>query len=65
MQQNTFPRYLTPTEASEYLGLTTGTLANMRSLGTGPSFVRRGRIIRYAEADLVAYLEAGRVQVSA
>lgn len=61
----TIPRYLTPTEASDYLGLSKGTLANMRSLGTGPSYVRRGRVVRYAEGDIVAWLESGRVQVSA
>lgn len=64
MTQSTIPRYLTPVEAGDYLGLSRGTLANMRSMGTGPSYVRRGRIVRYAEGDLVAFLEAGRVQVA-
>jgi len=50
------PGYATPAEAAEYLGVARQTLANWRSLGKGPRFVRRGRLVRYAWCDLDAWL---------
>lgn len=41
-----------------YLGLKEKTLAMMRCNGTGPKFIKRGRIFYYQE-DLDAWLNAG------
>ena len=45
-------------DAARYLGISGRTLANMRSLGTGPRFVKRGKIF-YFIRDLDTWLEAG------
>jgi hypothetical protein len=47
--------------ASAYLGLSEKTLAMMRCQGTGPRFIKRGRIFYYQE-DLDAWVaQASRV----
>ena len=46
--------------ASRYLGLSEKTIAMMRSGGTGPIYIKRGRIFYYQE-DLDAWLREGRV----
>jgi excisionase family DNA binding protein len=48
--------WLTPTQAAEYLSLSEGHLANLRSEGTGPKFAKQGRVIRYSAAALDAWL---------
>lgn len=41
-------RLLTPTELAERLGVSVGTLANMRWRGGGPPYIRMsGRCVRY------------------
>lgn len=50
--------------AATYLGLNEKTLANYRSKGIGPKFVKRGRIF-YFKADLDEWLAAGRAQSTA
>lgn len=47
---------LTPDEVAKLLGLSTKTLAEWRSKGRGPDFVRLRRNIRYRLADIKAYL---------
>jgi len=44
--------------ASAYVGLSEKTLAMMRCNGTGPKFVKRGRIFYFRE-DLDSWLNAG------
>lgn len=51
---------LTHTEVAEILRVSISTLALWRSKGTGPLFVKVGNGVRYPEADLAAFLEAGR-----
>ncbi|XZG69274.1 helix-turn-helix domain-containing protein [Chitinibacteraceae bacterium HSL-7] len=46
---------LTPSQATELLGLTTSTLATMRSRGGGPPYLKRGRAIYYHIDDLVQF----------
>lgn len=49
---------LSAADAAAYLGgLSTQTMANWRSAGKGPRFVRLGARIVYRVADLDAYLE--------
>jgi Helix-turn-helix domain len=56
------PRWLDPVAAANYLGLSVRSLANMRQMRTGPAFYRVSpKIVRYAAADLDAYLAARRV----
>lgn len=50
--------------AATYLGLSVKTLAMMRCQGTGPKFVKRGRVFYYRE-DLDDWLKAGRVTSTA
>lgn len=50
--------------ASIFLGLSPKTLANHRTTGTGPAFVKRGRVWYY-EADLLAWLATGRASSTA
>ena len=49
--------------ASTYLGLSLKTLAMMRSNGTGPQFIKRGRIFYY-RSDLDEWLNRGGKSVS-
>ncbi len=51
--------------ASKYLGFSEKTLAMMRCEGTGPQFIKRGRIFYFKE-DLDAWLNAhGRAKSTA
>jgi hypothetical protein len=50
--------------ASTYTGLSRQTLANYRSRGNGPKFVKCGRIFYYKD-DLDEWLRAGRVSSTA
>lgn len=47
--------YLKPTETADRLRCTVGTLANWRSRGIGPTYVRIGRSILYPLENLIAY----------
>lgn len=49
---------ITAKAVSEYLGITTQALANMRANGRGPKFYRVGSAIRYDRADIMAWLES-------
>jgi len=48
--------YLTPNQAAEYIGLSTSTLAKMRHRGDGPRYMKVGNRVRYAVADLDAFM---------
>ena len=51
---------LTPDKAARVLGLSAKTLANFRSAGGGPLFIKlANRTIRYRHADLKAFIEQG------
>ena len=56
------PDVLNSKQAAEFLGLKLQTLAQMRCEGRGPAFCRKNRRIRYLRADLMAWLESGRVE---
>ncbi len=56
---------LDTTNAAAYLGLSTKTLAMMRCQGTGPRFIKRGRVFYYQD-DLDAWVaQAQRVTSTA
>lgn len=50
--------------AAAYLGLSAKTLAMMRCAGTGPAFVKRGRVF-YFKQDLDRWVEDGRAVTTA
>jgi len=48
-----------PKAVADYMGTTTGNLAQMRYRGTGPKFIKLGhRAIRYRWSDVEAWIEA-------
>lgn len=49
---------LTADQAAEYLAVRVQTLANWRTTGKGPAFVRIGRLIRYRLSVLDSWIEA-------
>lgn len=49
---------VSPSDAAERLGLTVGTLANLRYRGGGPAYIRVGNRIRYRLSDLATWLDA-------
>lgn len=51
---------LLPDEAGEFLGFSRSWLAKLRMTGEGPKFIKLGRKVRYARADLDAWVAAGR-----
>ena len=56
-----FDDLVTPEEAGEYLGLSPGTLSNMRGKNKGPAYYKQGGRVAYKRADLDAYIESCRV----
>lgn len=47
-----------PAALAEFLGTTTGALAQMRYRGVGPKFIKLGgKAIRYRESDVSAWLD--------
>ena len=57
--QSISPRtLLIPEQAAAYLSVKLQTLANWRSEGRGPKFVRVGKLIRYRLGALDAWIES-------
>lgn len=51
-------RHVEPAEAASFLGTTTGQLAQLRTHGGGPKFIKRGRnFVRYRLIDLIEWQE--------
>lgn len=48
---------LDPKAAAAYLGLSEWTLAEWRCIGSGPRFIKTGRLVRYAPEALQAWIE--------
>lgn len=53
-------RLLRPDEVADQLGVQPATLATWRCTGSGPSFVKVGRNVRYAPADVDAFISERR-----
>ncbi len=58
-------RYVNDVEAAKILSSSPQTLRNWRHIGRGPVYSKRGRMVRYSVADLLAFMEAGRVDPEA
>jgi hypothetical protein len=52
----------TEQQAAAMLSCCTEAMRKWRLLGRGPAYAKIGRLVRYREADLNAYLEANRIQ---
>ncbi len=48
-------------EAAAILGCSVAMLRKCRLLRRGPAYIKVGRLVRYREADLAAYLDANRI----
>ena len=48
-------------EAAPYIGLSRAYLRQARARGTGPSYIRIGRAVRYSTTDLDEFLDKHRV----
>jgi hypothetical protein len=56
---------LTEKQAALRLGCSVALLRKWRLLGKGPPYMKIGRLVRYSEGDLVAFLDAHRVETEA
>jgi excisionase family DNA binding protein len=52
--------FKTTAEAAKILGLKKGTLEVWRYQGKGPLFHKIGRLVRYSEADIEAFINGSR-----
>ncbi|SEG44261.1 DNA binding domain-containing protein, excisionase family [Thermomonospora echinospora] len=50
------PGWATTDQAAQHLGVARQTLANWRSQGRGPTWSKRGGVVRYRWADLDAWM---------
>lgn len=48
-------------QAAKSLGCSVGMMRKFRLLGCGPAFCKIGRLVRYRQADLEAFITANRV----
>ena len=55
-------RLLTPRKAAGTMGVAEQTLAQWRSQGVGPKYIRVGRLIRYSAEDIAAFLKSRTVR---
>jgi hypothetical protein len=63
MQPNTGnPNLFDETRAAERLGCSVALVRKWRLFGEGPAYVKVGRLVRYSQADIEAFLNANRVQ---
>lgn len=54
---------VSPAALAEYLGTTTGALAQMRYRGIGPKFIKLGaKAVRYSMSDVNTWLAANTMQ---
>lgn len=55
-------KLVTTTEAAEVLGVKTNTLEGWRVRGEGPPYRKIGRLVKYVESDLLAFIEGSKRQ---
>lgn len=51
-------KYMTPTEVAELLQVKPERLKRMRAAGSGPAYIKSGRLIRYHPQAVGAWLRA-------
>ena len=57
-------RLLREQQVAELLGCSAAALRKWRLNGDGPRYCKLGRLVRYSEADLLAYIEQNRVEAA-
>jgi hypothetical protein len=57
--------YVNDIEAAKIIDSSPQTLRNWRHLGRGPAYSKCGRMVRYRVADLLAFMESGRIDPEA
>ena len=55
-------RYLSDNEVAVLTGMSVQTLRNWRFEGKGPAYSKIGRSVRYAEKDIIEYMENRRIE---
>lgn len=60
MTDQVMERLVAPEDLAELLSVTTGQLAQMRYLGTGPEYVKVGTRVRYSPSDVRTWLDEQR-----
>ena len=58
-------RFVNDVEAAKILSSSPQTLRNWRHIGRGPVYSKRGRMVRYRVADLLDFMDAGRIDPEA
>ena len=58
-------RFVNDIEAAQILAVSPQTLRNYRHLGRGPSYTKRGKMVRYQIKNLLSYMEEGRIDPEA
>ena len=56
------PPVATPDETAAFLRVGRSTLAKMRLAGSGPTYLKVGRMVTYRREDVVAWIEGRRRQ---
>ncbi len=51
-------KLITTPEAAEILGVQPNTMERWRLIGEGPTYRKIGRLVKYYESDITAYIEA-------
>jgi len=62
MINHTLSALLSEEEAAPFVGTEPKTLANWRTMGKGPKFIRVGRKVKYHPDDVAEWVAARRVQ---
>lgn len=57
-ETHTQPLVLTQEQAAARLGVTKRAMANWRSMGRGPKFVKLGKVVAYRPSDLSEFVNA-------
>jgi len=55
-------RYMGEKEVAALIGFAVQSLRNWRFLGRGPSYIKRGRSVRYRLKDVLDWMETHRVE---
>lgn len=63
--ENLQEELFTEPETARRLGVSVSGLRKWRREGTGPQFIRMGRLVRYSALDIEAWLLANRQEVNA
>ena len=62
--QNQQQRYINEKEVARITGRGLQTLRNDRHRGRGLPYIKMGRSVRYSLEDVIAYMEARKIEVS-